>query len=167
MERLQDLELTNKQKEIVLEIDKKIKEFLEKKSKLVFKKEVLSKEVKIITDLYKLDNQNLSKIMMTNVSELNEVLEVISVLKTILKYLDIMENNYTISFKRRAVENFQGKKTKTAINELLEQDDYYIALNYVKFVYESIYLERAHYLSETLKIYRDSISREITLRGLK
>lgn len=165
-----EFELNENEKNIVKDLNKKVLDYLSKNNLTFDKDRLFSFTLKVYSNIGSLENSEISNLAVKNFEDMTFLQNQYIAVKLAVDYLKFIKENYANKFrlKYREMET-EGRRRQTLsdIERELSTDSIYIAIKYLILVYESNYLSRIVSNLELIKTYKDIISREITIRGLK
>jgi hypothetical protein len=158
-------EITENQKKTIKELNEKVKDFINK-NEIYFDKKILKIQIEIPSNINELSLSYISKLMSENLTRIYQIQENLSSLLVIVNYIKIMKNNFISNF-RKEMRKLNKKISNAEIERLIEENDYYFGLKYLIFIYEDSYYLKLKSLYEVCIMYKELLSREITLREIE
>lgn len=163
-----EFELTENEKKIVMDLNKKVMDYLSKNNLSFDKNSVLNFKVKFYGNLSTLDNSELSDLILRNLEDLSFLQSQSVSVRLAIDYLKFLKENYANKFrlKYRDIEIHENKKKQSLadIERELYIDPFYISIKYLIFIYESNYFSRILANLELVRAYKDILIRELSLR---
>lgn len=164
---IQYLEFNDEEKSSIKSVINLYENFL-KNMNLEFKKDFLKYKVQIVSNIADLDSKTISKLMTDIIRDLNFLQEQYSTCDIILNYLKNKFSTLKDKMKKDLQEELLKEKNKVTNSELereLDLNTLIIAFKYVIMVFQG-YISILEKKIDSLKMYREVLSREITIREL-